>query len=473
LAEKANQTKYSSWLYRIAGVYGGLMLAAGQFFPLLAILQLVALIPLMVLVLKNRRLGLGAMAGLYMGLAYTIPQMIYLRLPVIVTLILLVYLTVIMVVFCWSVGLMLTRSVILGSLAVGSFWFLLDWINYTLVPIWGMAQSFARSWSEYNNIIGFISVTGLSGVLFVSGSLQGLIANFIVDKSSRKRALSACLALIMICVIVNISINSEKPAGSIKVGAIGWNPDENNDACNPDTEIGFEELFVKQASQAALEGARIINSGELGFYISKHDRAEWMEKFAAVARHNDIWLIVGYLNCTDDENRLFFMSPEGKVVDEYTKTYLTPLETGKKGNGDLKTVQVDGFTVGAMICQDDNFSQLTRRYGNLKADIVFCPTADWDTVKNGHLQAVRARAIEGRYGIVRGAVYGISAIISPTGELLKKWDHLNTGAGYVVSDIPVYKGKTIFSRFGFIPSLLFSIVIIFLCLVISRRSRKV
>ena len=106
-----------------------------------------------------------------------------------------------------------------------------------------------------------------------------------------------------------------------------------------------------------------------------------------------------------------------------------------------------------MICQDDNFSKLTRRYGNLKADIVLCPTADWWTIKNAHLQAVRARAIECNYSIVRGAACGISAAISPRGQMLAMRDHYRDGSGYVIADVPVYQHKTFFSRFGHWPSL--------------------
>jgi hypothetical protein len=106
-----------------------------------------------------------------------------------------------------------------------------------------------------------------------------------------------------------------------------------------------------------------------------------------------------------------------------------------------------------MICQDDNFSKRTRHYGNLKADIVLCPTADWWTIKDAHLQAVRARSIECRYGIVRGAANGITAAISARGKVLSQVDHYKSGPGFIIEDIPVYRNKTFFSRFGHRPSL--------------------
>lgn len=82
--------------YRFAGFAGGLMLAAGQFFGPACLLQMFALLPLMLLVLRDRRLSPAGLAGLYMGLAFTFPQMIYLRMPIPVTVILLFILR-----FCW------------------------------------------------------------------------------------------------------------------------------------------------------------------------------------------------------------------------------------------------------------------------------------------------------------------------------------------------------------------------------------
>ena len=232
------------------------------------------------------------------------------------------------------------------------------------------------------------------------------------------------------------------------------------------------KLFAGPAREAAAQDARIFTTGELGFYIAKHEWDERIEQFAAVARENNLWLVVGYFNITLDENRLFFMSPDGVIVHEYTKTHLTPFEPGQKGNGDLKTIEVDGLTIGAMICQDDNFSQRTRYYGNLKADIVLCPTADWWTIKDAHLQAVRARAIECNYGIVRGAACGISAAISARGEVLSERDHYKSGPGYVIEDIAVYKSRTFFSRFGHWPSLVVAGVCVGLFFIQAGRLRS-
>jgi apolipoprotein N-acyltransferase len=470
--------------YRLTGVFGGSLLAAGQFVGFLCVLQLFALVPLMVLVLRDRRPGWAALAGLYMGIAYTIPQMIYLCMPIPVTVILLLWMTILLVGLCLLIAALLPRHPVSGSLAVGAAWYILDWINYTAVPVWGMAQSFARSWTAYPFAVQFISITGISGVLFVSGTLQGLIAYMIMKRNKDNpippsgyfslaggEFLSAIIILTVAC--INSFIWFQKPTDSLKIAAAGWVFDDRSSEISPHEPEGFQALFVEPAEKAAAQGARIFTTGEMGFYVADHERAERMGQFADVAHSNDLWLVVGYFNISADENRIFFMSPDGEIVHEYTKTYLTPFEPGQKGNGDLKTIDVDGLTIGAMICQDDNFSQLTRYYGKIKADIVLCPTADWWTIKDAHLQAVRARAIECGYGIARGAACGISAAISPRGRLLAKRDHYRTGPGYVIADVPVYKKKTLFSRFGQNPFLIILGLLIIYVGFFSKQKRPI
>jgi apolipoprotein N-acyltransferase len=450
--------------YRFAGILGGLLLAAGQFRGPACILQLAAILPLMLLILRDRRIGPAALAGLYMGLTFTFPQMIYLRMPLPVTVILLLHFTLLLVILCMAAAYFLPRHPVLGPLAFGAFWYVLDWLNYTLVPLWGMAQSFARSWTAYPFAIQFISITSISGVLFVIGAFQGLAAHVISARphtlnTYRPQLVTAC-ALLGVTFAYNAIIWFDKPDAAIKVAAAGWGFDDRSSTIDPHKPEGFEQLFAAPARTAAAQGARLFTTGEMGFYIADHERAEWNARFADVARQTNIWLVIGYYNVTLEENRVFFMSPQGDIVHEYTKTYLTPYEPGHKGDGSLKSIELDGLTIGAMICQDDNFSRLTRRYGTNKADLVLCPTADWWTIKTAHLQAVGARAIEGRFSLARGAANGISAIFSPRGELLAKRDHCQCGPGVIIADIPVYKGITLFSRFGHAPSLLIAAAVL-------------
>lgn len=399
----------------------------------------------------------GRSAGLYMGLFYSFPQMVYLRMPVPVTAALTVWMCLLLTLLCMTAAYCIRKGSVLSALAIGAAWFVLDVINVTAIPIWGLAQSFARSWTAYPAALGFIEITGICGVVFVLGALQGLL----VLAQHQRGARYALAILLGLTTFVNMCLWHRLPQGTLRIAAAGWVFDDRSAAIDPHNPDGFQTLFAEPARQAAAAGAKIFTTGEMGFYIADHERAEWIKRFAAVAQQGQLWLVVGYWNVTADENRLFYMSPQGEVVAEYTKTHLTPFEPGKKGTGDLKSFSVDGRTIGAMICQDDNFTTLTRRYGRQKADVVLCPTADWWTIKNAHLQAVRARAIEGRYGIVRGAANGISAIICPNGTILAKHDHYHRGPGWVVADVPLFDSITLFSRWGFWPMGMLTAILLF------------
>jgi apolipoprotein N-acyltransferase len=127
---------------------------------------------------------------------------------------------------------------------------------------------------------------------------------------------------------------------------------------------------------------------------------------------------------------------------------LTPFEDYLKGTGQPIVVVIDGVSVGVMICQDDNYTDISRRYGMQPTAVLAIPTNDWITIRNAHLQNTIHRAIESRFAIVRAASNGISAIISPKGQVLAIKDHCIDGPGLIVADVPIYEQRTIFSRFG-------------------------
>ena len=102
------------------------------------------------------------------------------------------------------------------------------------------------------------------------------------------------------------------------------------------------------------------------------------------------------------------------------------------------------------------------------------PTLDWPQVKNAHLQNCIYRAIESRYAIVRSATNGISAIISPRGEIISKIDHLVDGPGVIVSEVPVYEKLTVFSLAGHWPvplSIFFLVSYIVYHYMVSKRQK--
>ena len=438
------------WISRLTGAISGLLLATPNVYPVLAPLQIIALLPIFYLCTRDKTdHSTTIIAGVYMGLFYTLPQMIALRLPIPITLILVIYLTILITIFACVSARLLRQSSLFGAFAVGAFLVLLDWTNFTVVPIWGTAQSIVRSWSQYPNLIQFTSLTGMTGIIFVLATLQALIIKALSNPKLRVRFLTVAALVMLIVAAADITILTyQQPADKLKVAAIGWTDGNSQEDYSPQTQEGFKVLFARPAAKAAAQGARLIVSPEMGFCINKVNRADWLNRFQTISSKHNVFLVVGYFDTLDEQNRLMFISPDARTLPEYTKTHLTPFEHFPKGDGQLRTIDLEGIKVGGMICQDDNFTDLSREYGRNQTSIVAVPTLDWSTVKNAHLQNSIHRAIESRYAIVRAARNGISAIISPTGTILARRDHFLEGSGFIVAEVPICKFRTFFSIAG-------------------------
>jgi apolipoprotein N-acyltransferase len=448
--------KKPAGIHAFFGFAAGLLLMTPHFFPALAPLQAAALLPVLYVAaspaFRRRRV---AAAGLFMGLAYTLPQVTALRLPVAISLLLVAYLGAILVLFAWLSSYLLRGPAVAGAIAVGTLFALLDWINFTLVPIWGTAQSFARPWSYYPGLISFVSVTGITGILFALGSMQGFLINIYTQRRRRLSLAAGLVGVVLFFGALDLVPRYSNPVGSLRVAAIGWTHRDSRKLGGVDGHEGFQALFAGPAAEAAARGARLVVSPETAFvFDGTISRRDWLERFRALAREHGVFLVIGYFDETQDLNRLFFMDPDGFVEAEYTKTFLTPFEKYRRGDGSTAVVRIPGYAVGGMICQDDNFTRLSRAYGQARTSIVAVPTNDWRTVKEAHFQSSIFRAVESRYAVVRAATDGISAVISPEGRVLAKKDHLFDGPGFVTAEVPLYRVQTVFSRLGHWPAAL-------------------
>lgn len=443
------------FISRVAGIVSGLLLAIPNLFSTFAPLQLLAFIPILIIGTNGKkRPSTLLMAGMYMGLAYTLPQMFILKLPISLTLILIVYLTIFMIIFAWTSSQLLRSRPVLGAFAVGALLVVLDWTNFTMLPIWGTAQSIVRPWSAYPALIQFVSLTGITGIIFILGTLQALLVSSINHPKLRKKLSIVTAFVILVFAAANMIINSQKTSSNLKVAAIGWAYSDSVDEQYVQTSQGFEALFVEPVKRAAANGAKLVVSPELAFYIDNFNRDKWTERFQAISKRYNILLAIGYFDISAEENRLMFITPDGRDLPEYVKTNLTPFEDYRKGTGELRIIDFEGIRLGGMICHDDNFTRLSREYGREQVSVVAVPTLDWSTVKNAHLQGSIHRAIESRYAVVRAAANGISTIISPTGVILARCDHFSKGPAVIMAQVPIYKSRTFFSIAGHWPVVL-------------------
>jgi apolipoprotein N-acyltransferase len=432
---------------RLMGLAAGLLLAAGNFDGRLAPLQIVALAGLAVFASGGRTTKSMLLTGFYMGLGYTLPQMAMLRLPAPITAILMADLVGVMILLSLAAGLSLRRPTVLSAVVFAAAVTILDWANYTLLPMWGTAQSLGRCWSQWPRYIGFVSYTGIGGIVFVLAAVSAWIGLAIAHPPIRWRVLCATIAVLSLVTIVSL-YGPSPSTDTLRVAAVGYDSRQlPSQVCLEEQQV-LDQRVVDPISRAAEQGARLIVFPELAFEFAQSNREQSIQQLCDAARRFNIAIVVGYFDSTENENRALLIPPSGKRPLSYTKTYLTPFEPFQKGTGRLQRIRVDGIWIGAMICQDDNFTVLSRAYSRLGVGVVAVPTLDWKPVRYPHLQNSIHRSIESDYAVVRAAVDGVSAIISPQGIVLGRIDHLRTDQTLLVADVPCGRGLTLYARFG-------------------------
>jgi len=432
----------------LAAISGALLFAAD--YPIHAWpLQLGALVPL--LWALRRMVGgtkAAAVAGGIVGLVYTGSSVIALQFPLPLGGALAAYISLLWMLLAAGAYQTMRWSQPWGALATGALAAVVEWADFTVLPIWGTAQAFVRVWTAAPWTVQYVAYVGVAGVVFVIVSVQALAVAAWHDRFARRSSLAALATLIGVVTLVNGARWSVPPTGTVRAAAMGWTRQQ-LPARSRETMVVLERVFAPLVRDAARRGARLVVSPEVGFWVRPGERADFVDRLRALAREHRLWLAVGWFDDAERDNRIAFVDPNGTLRGEYRKTHLIiGIETYRAGDGSLVALPMDETRLGGMICQDDNFTDLSRALSRSGVGLTAVPTNDWLQVKNHHLENSLFRPIESGYAIVRAASNGISVIASPRGEVLARSDHFTQGPGLIVADVPVGSGRTLYGRLG-------------------------
>lgn len=374
-----------------------------------------------------------------------------------------VYMALVCGVLQWMVVVPLANRVLqkywlIGSLATASLFCIVELFVWHCIPIFGSAQCFARVTSAFPQAIQFASVTGLIGVVFVLIFTQSVLAHCLRSEDRRYKLVAIGLLLGVLTAYNCFRWNRPLPEQAT-VAAIGW-------WWKDDTR--FEE-FCNQAKQA---DATIIVSPEMGFVIPQGGADETINGWAAILNERDLNGAVGAFSIDEQLNQIYFIDANGNCDAIYCKTHLIPyMENYQAGNGIPAIVHWSGIRCGGMICQDDNFDDLTRAYGRAGVQLMLVPTYDWAPIHHYHLESSIMRSIECGYGVVRATSGGISAHISPRGEVIASHDHVVSQQTVCLAGrLSAGDGSpTIYSRFGDWPIGIMSVILLLTSM--TKRNR--
>ncbi len=389
----------------------------------------------------------GALLGATLGVAYTAPLAAGLHFPLAFAALQVALLSALWMLSGALAATALRTPGALGALGAAAAVALVEWAGFSLVPIWGTAQSFARTWSAAPPIASVVAYAGVGGLVLVVAGAQALLSRVLWQPLTRfSSGVSLCILVIAVAVCAFDRATATGPM--LRVAAAGWS-DEALRARGADDagERLFERIAAPLVREATSRGARLIVLPETAFQPEDPDAL--LARFVPLARASDALIVVGLFDRKRRENRAAFVRGSGVHPVQYRKTHLVPtVETYPPGDGTLVQVAFAGARVGALICQDDNFTDLARGHGRARANVLAVPTNDWAEVAPYHLENSLLRPIEEGYALVRAASDGTSVIADASGAVLVAGEHLREGAAVLVADVPLTAGGTLYARLG-------------------------
>tara|TARA_B100000609_G_C17217479_1_gene437608 strand:+ start:2122 stop:3324 length:1203 start_codon:yes stop_codon:yes gene_type:complete len=220
--------------------------------------------------------------------------------------------------------------------------------------------------------------------------------------------------------------------------------------------------LLSRTAQAAQAGAKVIVWAEAQAPIQQKDQKAFLQKVQSLAKQHKVYIgatmwLFRHLDIKNKkqkmtENKLVFVTPQGKIGFEYLKTIPVPgpeLAMVQKGDGKMKTINTPFGTIGAMICFDMDFPHLVKQASQKQVDLLIVPASDWKDITPHHTRIASFRAIENGFSLLRVTDHGESASYDSYGRHLAGMNYFTTNKYILYTDIPMTsKAWTPYSLLG-------------------------
>lgn len=305
---------------------------------------------------------------------------------------------------------------------------IMEWIQYTFTPLasWGVA---AYTMHDNVSLIQTVSLFGLAGLSFLIYWVNVSIANIIIKRKISISTFQLPLIVLFLLIIfgsIRYDLNKANGIDTLTVAAVGTDSEvsglplpskENNEQT--------KTALFKRTRTAADGGAKIISWNEAALFIMPKDENEWIESIKELAIELNITLVASYVTPISQtpfkyENKYQFVDSLGNITHSYLKHQPVPGEPAVQGKSPLKVVDIAGIKIGAAICYDYDFPYLAKGYGELGADMVIIPSSDWRGIDPLHTEMAAFRAVEQGHTVLRSTRFGLSAAITPYGEMVSQ-----------------------------------------------------
>lgn len=362
-------------------------------------------------------------------------------------------------------------------LVLALLWIIMEWLQGlgSLGLTWGRLAN-----SQYNNKYIIQSVS-LFGTLFLSGIIvlaNSLVATYLHNKSKYIYAISFFIVFGLnfgygYFKLNNIESSDKQITASIIQANINTEQKWEDDSVYKIFSI-YEQL-TEIADNNSDNPRDLIVWAETALPIVLNKNDEFLEKCFKLSKSLKSTILVGGFEDIDNKsyNTIFKFSPMDKSINVYQKQKLVPfgeyipfrsvfakimpiveniisniddLSVGKT----IDIMKIQDFSIGNLICFDSTFPNIARKQVLDGANILCVETNDsWfngSTAIEQHLAQSVIRAVENNRYILRSANTGISAVISPSGEVLSAlYPEI---VGYINYDVPILHSNTLYTELG-------------------------
>jgi apolipoprotein N-acyltransferase len=484
-----------------AGI-GGLLLSFANPPADLGLLAFVALVPLL-WSLQGVRPRRGALLGLLFGLVYYGVLLQWLR-----SFGLIAWLPLVMSQAGWLAlfGALLPivarpNHTARNALAAAALWTAIDWAR-GVWPIGGFTWG-GLGYTQHGNglLLPLASVTGVWGVTFVVALVNGAALELVGGwaATARRRVATAMLgvtaaaavllpALIPIPAAAGPKLDVAVVQGNVPLAlASDRLPQTTVVAAN---HIRLHRTLASDPPQLAVWPENALYTDPAA------DPGLGSAVQAAIGGVGAPTVVGAVADAPDGRvyNQSLLYSPQGQIVDRYTKNHLVPFgeyipfravlgwtDRYRRGNPvlvpghQIHVFDVAGMKVATPICFENVFPDLFRRFVVAGANVVIVTTNDssflFSPASREHVIMSQLRAVETGRWIVQAAVSGESAVVSPRGEVVRRTTLFTPAIMRV--EVGASSRRTLYTRLGdWFPWACGIVVGTVLALTVVRRRRR-
>lgn len=309
-------------------------------------------------------------------------------------------------------------------------------------------------------LLQLVSITGSWGITFLI-YWTASVFNWFMEKGCDKYSIKKIFVYYMIPVLVIIVFGQFRLGGKItdstvKVASINIPKDgiQNISSDRPDdVNKNMNERFLKSCSIASASGAKIVFGNETMLNMYLKDVSGFVDKIKNTAQKENIYIGLPMLIYPEPEsnmkpeNKIIWVSPQGKILFEYSKSRPTPGE-GAYGDGVIRYFDSPYGRISSVICFDMDFPGLIKQVKAMDIDIMLVPGNDYENISPYHTYAASFRALEYGFNLVRSVSRGVSASFNYKGQVLSYQDYFTADEELFYSDVPVKGSPTIYSTIG-------------------------